>query len=74
MADSLVVRDRRPWFLVEAKLSDTSLSSSLAHFQAQTKAPHAFQAVISAPFEPADCFLTKQPVVVPAKTLLSQLL
>jgi predicted AAA+ superfamily ATPase len=72
--DFLVVRDRKPWFLVEAKMSDTSLSPSLAHFQAQTKAPHAFQAVISEPFEPADCFLTKQPVVVPAKTLLSQFL
>jgi predicted AAA+ superfamily ATPase len=72
--DFLVVRDRKPWFLVEAKMSDTSLSPSLAHFQAQTKAPHAFQAVISEPFEPADCFLTKQPVVVPAKTLFSQLL
>ncbi len=40
--DFLVVRDRKPWFLVEVKLSDTSLSPSLAYFQGQTKAAHAF--------------------------------
>jgi predicted AAA+ superfamily ATPase len=72
--DFLVVRNRRPWFLVEVKMSDTSLSPSLAHFQAQTKAPHAFQLVMKLPFEPADGFLTHQPVVVPARTFLSQLL
>jgi hypothetical protein len=72
--DFLVVRDRKPWFLVEAKLSDTHLSSSLAYFQHQTKAPHTFQVVLNLPYEPVDCFSTHRPVVVPARTLLSQLL
>lgn len=72
--DFLVVRDRKPWFLVEAKLGDTRLSPSLGHFQGQTKAPHAFQVVMNLPFEPADCFTTHRPVVVPARTFLSQLL
>jgi predicted AAA+ superfamily ATPase len=72
--DFLVVRDRKPWFLVEAKLSDTHLSSSLAYFQQQTKAPHAFQVVLDLPYEPVDCFSTHRPVVVPARTFLSQLL
>jgi len=72
--DFLVVRDRKPWFLVEVKKNDTRLSPSLIHFQAQTKATHAFQVVIDLAYEPADCFLVKQPAVVPAKTLLSQLL
>ena len=72
--DFLVVRDRKPWFLAEAKLSDTGLVPSLAHFQAQTKASHAFQLVVNLPFEPVDCFSVRQPVLVPAKTLLSQLL
>jgi predicted AAA+ superfamily ATPase len=72
--DFLVVRDRLPWFLVEVKASQTSPSPSLAHFQAQTKARHAFQVVMNLPFERADCFLANQPIVVPAKTLLSQLL
>ena len=72
--DFLVVRDRKPWFLVEVKLSDTKLSPSLAYFQAQTKAVHAFQVVINLPYEAADCFHTRQPAVVPARTFLSQLL
>jgi hypothetical protein len=71
--DFLVVRDRKPWFLVEVKAGETSLSPSLAHFQAQTKAAHAFQVVLNLPFEKADCFRTHRPVVVPARTLLSQL-
>lgn len=71
--DFLVVRDRKPWFLVEVKLSDKTLSSALAYFQAQIKAPHAFQIVMNLPFEPADCFSVHRPVMVPARTLLSQL-
>jgi predicted AAA+ superfamily ATPase len=71
--DFLVVKNRKPWFLVEVKLGDTALSPSLAHFQKQIGAPHAFQAVIQLPYEPADCFSANRPTVVPAKTLLSQL-
>lgn len=72
--DFLVSRDGKPWFLVEVKQADRSLSSSLAHFQSETKAPHAFQVVIDLPFEAADCFAHLQPLVVPAKTFLSQLI
>lgn len=72
--DFLVVRNRVPWFLVEVKASSTELSPALAVFQTQTKAAHAFQVVMELPFEAVDCFQTKRPIVVPAKTLLSQLL
>jgi len=72
--DFLVVRDRKPWFLIEVKLSETSLAPSLAYFQGQTKAAHAFQVVMSLAYQPADCFAIHRPVVVPAKSLLSQLL
>jgi hypothetical protein len=72
--DFLIVRDRKPWFLVEAKLSDTRLSASLGYYQRRTKVPHAFQVVLNLPYEPADCFATHQPVVVPGRTFLSQLL
>ncbi len=72
--DFLMVKDQVPWFLVEAKTSDTHLSSSLAYFQAQTRAPHAMQAVLTLPYEPVDGFTADRPVVVPARTLLSQLL
>jgi uncharacterized protein len=72
--DFVVVRDRKPWFLVEVKTNETRLSPALAHFQGQTAAPHAFQAVLNLTFEDVDCFGAHQPVVVPARTLLSQLL
>jgi len=71
--DFLVVRDRKPWFLVEVKLSEAALSPALGYFQAQVKAPHAFQVVMNLPFEAADSFSVHRPVVVPARTLLSQL-
>ncbi|HOD32433.1 MAG TPA: ATP-binding protein, partial [Holophaga sp.] len=72
--DFLVVKDQKPWFLVEVKTSDTRLSPSLAHFQSQTAAPHAFQVVLNLPFEDADCFSINRPAVVPALTFLSQLI
>ncbi len=72
--DFLVVRDRKPWLLVEVKTNDTHLAPSLEYFQDQVRAPHAFQIVIDLPFEDVDCFTYRSPVVVPARTLLSQLL
>jgi predicted AAA+ superfamily ATPase len=72
--DFLVVRDRKPWFLVEVKISESSPSPSLAYFQGQTRAAHAFQVVMNLAFQEADCFRVPRPVVVPARTFLSQLL
>jgi hypothetical protein len=72
--DFLVVRDRRPWFLVEVKLRDTTLSPALARFQSQVGAAHALQVVLELPYVDADCLSRKEPVVVPARTFLSQLL
>lgn len=72
--DFLVVRDRKPWFLVEVKLSETVLSPALAHFQRQTGARHALQVVVDLPYVDADCFSRQHPMVVPARTFLSQLL
>jgi predicted AAA+ superfamily ATPase len=72
--DFLVSRNKKPWFLVESKLSDTRLSPSLAYFQAKLQAPHAFQAVWKLDHEKGDPFTRKGPQVVPAQTLLSQFL
>ena len=72
--DFLVVRDRKPWFLVEVKQSESRLSPHLGHFQSQTGAIHAFQAVASLSFVDADCFGEFSPTVVPMRTLFSQLL
>jgi predicted AAA+ superfamily ATPase len=71
--DLLVVRDGSPWLMVEVKHGDTTPSRALRHFQNQIGAPHALQAVIDLPFVDADCFARKDPCVVPARTLLSQL-
>jgi len=72
--DFVVVRDGRPWFLAEVKLRADSISPSLEYYQRQTKAPFAFQVVLDAAYTDADCFASPRgPVVVPAKTLLSQL-
>ena len=73
--DFIIIRDRRPWMLVEAKTADGRISPSLDHFQRQTKAPHAFQVVLDADYMRADCFARPRgPVAVPARTFLSQLL
>ncbi|PCI37579.1 MAG: hypothetical protein COB53_06270 [Elusimicrobia bacterium] len=72
--DFAVIRDGKPWMLIEVKKSETTLSPNLAHFQTQCGALHAFQLVMDIPYVDADCFLRRKPTVVPARTLLSQLL
>jgi hypothetical protein len=72
--DFLVVRDDQPWFLIEVKQSETALSPALHHFQQQTGAKHAFQMVMNLPYVDVNCFDYTEPIVVPARTLLSQLI
>lgn len=72
--DFVVIKDGQPWFLVEVKNSDTAISPSLRFFQEQIKAPFAFQVVIGTDYIDADCFSSQnRPMIVPAKTFLSQL-
>lgn len=71
--DFLVTKDKTPWFLAEVKSASEALSGSLAFFQRATCAKHAFQVVLDADYEDADCFEKTTPAVVPAKTFLSQL-
>ena len=72
--DFVVVRDDRPWFLVEVKTSDSSrLSPSLKYFHEQLGTAHAFQVAMDADFIERDCFEYSTPVIVPAKTFLAQL-
>lgn len=71
--DFLVTKDQQPWILVEVKYADTDLSPVLALMQKQTGARYAFQVVIEEDYVEADCFQVTKPVVVPARTFLSQL-
>ena len=73
--DFVVIRDGLPWFLAEAKHSETTLSPALKYYQKQLNVPFAFQVVIEADAVDADCFInTHRPAVVPARTFLSQLI
>jgi len=72
--DFVVVRDGSPWFLVEVKSSGKpSPSPHLHRFQEQTGAQHAFQVAMNTPYVDRDCFAETRPIVVPARTFLSQL-
>ncbi len=71
--DFVVTKEKKPWFLVEVKTKAKGLSSALFHFQEETKAPHAFQVAFDLPFVKRDCFEEKGPLLVPARTFLSQL-
>ena len=73
--DFAVIQDGKPWFLVEVKHREESIGSAMKYYQQQIKAPFAFQVVIDADYVDADCFAKpRDPVVVPARTFLSQLL
>ncbi len=73
--DFVVIKDSKPWFLVEVKNSDKTISPSLSFFQKQIKAPFAFQVAIEADYVDVDCFSSQnRPMIVPAKTFLSQLI
>lgn len=73
--DFLVTENNKPWFLVEVKSSaKESISKNLYYFQKQTGAKHAFQIVFDLPYVEKDCFEYTEPIIVPAKTFLSQLI
>ncbi len=73
--DFLVTEDHKPWMLVEVKHShNRSLSPNLFFFHKSLKTKHAFQVALDMPFEAVDCFKYKDPMIVSAKTFLSQLI
>ena len=73
--DFVVVRGGEPWFLVEVKHGDASLSPALRRFQDQLGAPFAFQVALGGEYVAADGFdRPGPPQTVPGRTLLSQLL
>lgn len=72
--DFLVVKNNQPWMLVEAKhKNNKSISPHLYYFQDQLKAEYALQVVIEMDYVNKNCFVGPEPLIVPAKTFLSQL-
>lgn len=71
--DFLVVKDNKPWILIEAKLSDTKLSSSLKHFHEILQPEYSFQVVHNLSAVQKNCFAKSGLWIVPAITFLSQL-
>lgn len=73
--DFLVTKDRKPWFLVEAKSSGgQGISRWLYYYHEKLGTAHAFQVGFDLPYVDKDCFQTKDPIIVPATTFLSQLI
>lgn len=72
--DFLVSKDNQPWLLLEVKYGQkSSLSSSLLHFQEQIKPRYTLQVSIELPYVNKSCFQSERAIIVPARTLLSQL-
>jgi len=73
--DFLVTKNQKPWMLVEVKASSTTgLSKWLYYYQQKLNVPFAFQLAFDLPFADVDCFSIQKPIIVSAKTFLSQLI
>lgn len=73
--DFLVTKNKKPWFIVEAKNSGhKAISRWLYYYQEKLNVPYAFQIGFDLPYVDQDCFKFKEPIIVPAKTFLSQLI
>lgn len=72
--DFLVTKNKKPWFLVEAKNSNNhGISASLNYYWKQLKTAHAFQVIYNMDYVNKNCFAYNEPIIVPAATFLSQL-
>ena len=73
--DFVITKNKKPWILVEVKNSEQNLSPSLIYFKDMLKVEYAFQVVFNMPYVNKSCFdVQDKPLVVPAKTFLSQLI
>ena len=57
----------------DSKVGGDSVPPALRSVQDAVRAPLAFHVSFSLPYEDVDCFAADRPVVVPARTFLSQL-
>ena len=72
--DFLVSKNDQPWFLVEVKTSmKERISPNLGHFKNQLSVKHVFQVSMEGDFIKRNVFEFDRPLIVPARTFLSQL-
>lgn len=73
--DFVVVRDQKPWFMVEVKSSaNQDLSPALQYFSKQLDATIALQVAFDLPHAEMDCFSYNRPIKVPVSSFLAQLI
>lgn len=72
--DFLIVKDNKPFLMVESKASDTRPSKSIDHFRVQLDVDFSLQVVFNEKYVNKSCLSSKSVIVVPAKTFLSQLI
>ncbi len=73
--DFLIVKNNKPWLMVEVKTSaNHRISDHLKYFQKHLNVPHACQIAYDLPYQNLDCFSLTKPFIVPMRTFLSQLL
>lgn len=73
--DFLLVKNHKPWILIEVKKSgNAGLSRSLYRFHEQLGTAHAFQVVLDSDESALNCLDYTEPTIIPANTFLSQLI
>ncbi len=72
--DFLIVRDNKPWLMIETKLSSKDgISSSLLYYRDMLKPEYCLQIIKDMPFVRKSAFQSGKTMKVPATTFLSQL-
>jgi len=72
--DFLIAKNGKPWGLVEVKTSSNgSPSKSLFYYQEMLEVDFAVQVALDMEYVDCSCFESSRPLIVPAKTFLSQL-
>ncbi len=73
--DFLITKGGSPWIMLETKLSnDKRFSKSFLYFQKQLKPAYTLQVVHNMDYVNQSCLVGPDPLIVPAKTFLSQLI
>ncbi|WP_227779731.1 DUF4143 domain-containing protein [Rickettsia sp. Tenjiku01] len=71
--DLVITKDNQPWILVEAKVSDSTVSASLKYFHELLNPEFSFQVIQNKQAILDSCFDKPGLWIVPAITFLSQL-